>query len=58
MGTQLTIPLFPEGTFDKVREAYRIQELEKLHREIAHLKHQRAGHIGAYHKIKNKNRNT
>lgn len=49
---QLQIPLFPDGMFDKIRQAYHLQEVEKLQKEIAHLKHQRAGHIGAYNKLK------
>ncbi len=54
MGQQLTIPLFPPDMMEKIKEAHRLQELEKLRKEIEHLKHQRAGHIGAYQKLKRK----
>lgn len=52
MATQLTIPLFGPDTFDKIRKGYALIEMEKMRAEIEHLKHQRAGHIGAYKKLK------
>lgn len=52
MGTQLQIPLFPADMMEKIKEAHRQLEMEKLRKEIEHLKHQRAGHIGAYRKLK------
>lgn len=54
MGQQLQIPLFPEGMFEKIKAAHALQEFVKLQKQIEHLKHQRAGHIGAYRKLKNK----
>lgn len=52
MGQQLEIPLFPDGMFEKVRQAYAFQEVVKLQIENEHLKHKCAGHIGAYRKLK------
>lgn len=43
MGKQLQIPLFPEGIFDRVREAHRAQEEFKLRKELEHLKRVAAG---------------
>lgn len=48
--------LFPPDMMEKIKEAHRMLELEKqnelLKEENSHLKHQRAGHIGAYKKLK------
>ncbi len=52
MGQQLQIPLFSESTMNKVKEAHLRIEMQKLRDELSHLKHQRAGHIGAYKKLK------
>lgn len=43
---QLQLPLFPDGMFEKVKEAYRAQEFDKLQKEIEHLKHRIAGFVG------------
>lgn len=50
--SQLHIPLFPEDMMQKIKAAHLLQELVKLQKENEHLKHQRAGHIGAYQKLK------
>ena len=54
MNEQLKIPLFPPDMMQKIKTAHHLMEMEKLRKEIEHLKHQRAGHIGAYQKLKNK----
>lgn len=43
---QLQLPLFPDGMFEKVKEAYRAQEFAKLQKELEHLKHRVAGFVG------------
>ena len=54
-GQQLMLALFPEGMFEKIRMAHLLRELNEAKKENAHLKHQRAGHMGAYAKLKNQN---
>lgn len=54
MNNQLQIPLFPEDMMSKIKAAHTLMDMEKMRKEIEHLKHQRAGHIGAYVKLKNK----
>lgn len=54
MSNQLQIPLFPDGLFEKVKAGQALMEYVRLQKQIEHLKHQRAGHIGAYKKIKKK----
>jgi hypothetical protein len=56
MGIQLQIPLFSDSTMAKVKEGHLWNEMQKLREEVSHLKHQRAGHIGAYKKLKFKNK--
>lgn len=51
---QLEIPLFPADMMQKIKEAHALNEFVRLQKEIEHLKHQRAGHIGAYKKLKGK----
>lgn len=55
MAKQLELPLFATDTMQKIKQAHLLIDLEKMKREIEHLKHQRAGHIGAYQKLKQKN---
>lgn len=52
MSTQLQLPLFPPDIMEKVKEGHRLAELERLRRELEHVKHQRDGYHGAYNKIK------
>ena len=54
MGQQLQIPLFPEDMMRKIKAAHALQDYVKLQKENEHLKHQRAGHIGAFIKLKMK----
>lgn len=46
MGQQLTIPLFPPDLMEKVKEAHRLQEVEKLRQIIEHQTHVIAGFKG------------
>jgi hypothetical protein len=57
MATQLEIPLFPPDMMDKIKDAHRRLEIEKLQREVSHLRHVRAGYIGAFKKHHAKNEN-
>ena len=52
MGKQLEIPLFSPDVMEQVKKWQLLHEIERLKAEIEHLKHQRAGHIGAYRKMK------
>lgn len=46
MSVQLDIkfPLFPEGTFEKVKEKYVLEDYVKLQKKIDHLNHVVAGY--------------
>lgn len=57
MNQQYKLPLFPEDLFDKIKEAYALQEVVKLQKEVEHLKHVVAGFKGYRTKRKSKNQN-
>lgn len=54
MNTQLRIPLFSADIFDKVRSGHCLNEIVKLQKEVEHLKHVKAGYMGAMANIKKK----
>lgn len=52
MPTQLQLPLFAPDVMERVKEGHRLVEMEKLRRELEHVKHQRDGYHGAFNKLK------
>lgn len=56
MSRQLQFQFFPDDMMQKIKTAHALRELEaevaRLKKENEHLKHSRAGHMGAYEKLK------